>query len=111
MYIVKRFPESAYDSEYKLCIRAIRVLLTRENPESLPGTYEKIYSACRAVVCAAQKGEGLYEHLKLEIERCIGNLQRKLVEDGSKDVEWLCPFTESCNWFAKQVVSYLWPLA
>ncbi|PSS22629.1 hypothetical protein PHLCEN_2v3056 [Hermanssonia centrifuga] len=100
---VKRFPESAYDSEYKLCIRAIRVLLTRENPESLPGTYEKIYSACRAVVCAAQKGEGLYEHLKLEIERCIGNLQRKLVEDGSKDVEWLCPFTESCNWFAKQV--------
>ena len=43
----------------------------------------------------------------MELERCVGFLQRTLVEDNKVKgkVEWLIPFTNACAWFEKQVVS------
>ena len=72
--------------------------------EPLPATYERIYSACRAVVCDAKKGEGVYDNVKLEIERCCGRLFEELRNSSSAGVEWLEPFKQVCEWYDKQVV-------
>ena len=71
----------------------------------LPATYAAIYSACRAVVCEAKRGEGLYDNLKLSLEQCAGRIATYLLSLDAPPVEWLVPFVEQCEWFAKQVVS------
>ncbi|KAI0735750.1 Cullin-domain-containing protein [Earliella scabrosa] len=105
---VKPTPQSAYDADYALVRRTVKILLTPEDntaPQgaTLPATYDRISRACRAVVAEAGKGEGLYDVVKMELERCVGQLERMLVNDPRKSVEWLIPFTEHCAWFQKQV--------
>ena len=101
---VKAQPESVYDREFVLVRQTIRILLERGTAEKLPATYEKIYAACQAVVCNARKGEGLYDSLKLEMERCLGSLLRGLLDTPQTGIVWLDPFIQACEWFDKQVV-------
>ena len=103
--VVKAQAESVYDRDLALVRRAIRVILAKGTTETLPATYAKIYAACQAVVSNAHKGEGIYENLKLEMERCFGSLLKGLLETSHVGVAWLQPFIEACNWFDKQVVS------
>lgn len=98
-------PERVYDRDFALVRQTIRVLLTKGTTDPLPGTYARIYSACQAVVCDAQRGEGLYDNLKLELERCLGNILNDLVRDERTGVAWLEPFVQACEWFWKRVVS------
>ncbi|GJE92100.1 cullin-domain-containing protein [Phanerochaete sordida] len=92
-----------YDRDLALVRRAIRVVLAKGTTETMPATYEKIYAACRAVVQNAQNGEGVYEYLKMEMERCFGSLLRELLETPHIGVAWLQPFIETCSWFDRQV--------
>ena len=102
---VKPTPASSYKSSYAIVHRAIRVLLTPGENSALPETYERVSCACRAAVSEAGEGDGLYKHLKLELEKCVGVVATMLIKDTRKSVDWLVPFTEACAWFEKQVVS------
>lgn len=95
-----------YDKEFALVKRSIRLLLTNNSHEKLPGTYERIFNACRTVVSVAQKGEGLYENLKIEVERCNNELARVLKGDTRNGVEWLVALVEASEWYEKRVVSH-----
>lgn len=44
----------------------------------------------------------------MELERCVGVVERSLGDEVRKGVEWLVPFTDACAWFKKQVVSRSW---
>ena len=105
---VKWPSDAVYNDDYARALRAIRALLAKpSNPdarEPLPDTYEKIYASCRAVVTAAHKGEGLYDHVKQEVERCVGNVAQLLVHDNHQGVQWLAYFSDICKWFEQQVV-------
>ena len=100
-----------YDAEYALLRRAVKILLTPPEETgvsavgSLPATYDRISRACRGVVAEAGKGEGLYDIVKMELERCVGQVERLLASDEHRSIEWLVPFTQKCEWFEKQVVS------
>ena len=80
-------------------------MLTKEHPEIIPVTYEKIYNACRFVVTVADKGEGLYSDLKLGLERCTGQLCKILCELDAKGLDWIGDFVDICQWFNTQTVS------
>lgn len=105
--LVESPPDSFYDHEVALLQRSIRVLLSCGDTEDLPGTYERIYSACQTTVITAQKGENIYENLKLEMERCLVGLVRQLLGEEKSGVEWIATFNEVCEWFTKQIVSSL----
>ncbi|KAI0662359.1 Cullin-domain-containing protein [Cubamyces menziesii] len=79
------------------------MLLTPGEDGTLPATYDRISRACRAAVAEAGKGEGLYDAVKMELERCVRVIEGSLVNDSRKSVEWLVPFTEACAWFERQV--------
>ena len=80
------------------------MLLAKGTADPLPASYERIYSACQAVVCNAQKGEGIYEYLKMQMERSFDVLRKDLLSDQRVGVAWLEPFIQTCEWFEKQVV-------
>ncbi|KAL1952365.1 hypothetical protein VTO73DRAFT_1514 [Trametes versicolor] len=96
-------PDSVIEADYALVRRTIRIILTPGGPSALPATYDRISRACRSAVSEAGKGEGLYEAVKMELERCVGVVERSLGEEARKGVEWLVPFTDACAWFEKQV--------
>ncbi|KAG6873267.1 hypothetical protein C0995_001041 [Termitomyces sp. Mi166 len=65
--------------------RSIRIVLTLledsglKNPrEDLLSSYEDIYAACRYVVAVVNRGEDLYDRLRLELEQSIGRLANSL---------------------------------
>ena len=65
-------PASAIDADYVLVRRSIKVLLTPERMDerpALPATYDRISRACRAVIAEAGRGKGLYDVVKMELER------------------------------------------
>ncbi|OSD05750.1 Cullin-domain-containing protein [Trametes coccinea BRFM310] len=100
---VKPTPDAVKEADYTLVRRTIRMLVTPGETGTLPATYDRIYRACRAAVTEAGKGEGLYDAVKMELERCVGTIERTLANESRKSVEWLVPFTEACAWFDKQV--------
>jgi cullin-4 len=102
IYSARPKPENLND--LPLVRRCIRTLLTKGTNESLPITYEAIYSTCRSIVCVAGKGEGLYLTLKLEVEQALGPLARGLLSEVQTCVQWLDAFVDVCNWFETQVV-------
>lgn len=103
---VKTPASSTYDSYFNIIRASIRILLDSSITDELPATYEKLYSACRAVVCEADRGEGLYENLKLSLEQCVGRVSRQLLELSQPGIHWLQPFVEACEWFEGRVVSW-----
>ncbi|KAH9850620.1 Cullin-domain-containing protein [Lenzites betulinus] len=102
-HTVKPLAESASEADYALVRRTIRMLLTPGENGVLPATYDRISRACNAAVSETGKGEGLYDAVKMELERCVGVVERGLVSDARKGAEWLVPFTEACAWFEKEV--------
>ncbi|KAK2464856.1 hypothetical protein APHAL10511_002932 [Amanita phalloides] len=91
------------DVQLTLLRRCIRIVLTKEYPEVIPTTYETVYNACRSIVAVADKGEGLYDTLKLELEYCTGRLTRILAELEVKGIEWITHFVNICEWFGTQI--------
>jgi len=91
-------------TQLALLHRCIRIILTKEHPEIIPTTYETIYNACRSIVLVADKGEGLYDTLKLELERCTGQLSKILTQLDVKGIEWIGHFVDVCEWFNTQTV-------
>ncbi|KAI0727582.1 Cullin-4B [Fomitopsis betulina] len=90
------------DKDFGLVTRSVRVLLNKHGSEPIPAAYEYIYRACRSVVDVYNRGEGLYETVKLELEKCVGSLAKELLQDKAGEVEWLLKFNETCAWFEKQ---------
>ncbi|KII86249.1 hypothetical protein PLICRDRAFT_55976 [Plicaturopsis crispa FD-325 SS-3] len=100
---VKRAPDSINDPLFAQVRGCIRMLLQKDGTDVLPATYEGIYSACRSIVCISNRGEGLYENLKIEIEQCAVRLARSLSDDKATGVEWIKVFNDACGWFERQV--------
>ncbi|KAF8637776.1 hypothetical protein AX17_002585 [Amanita inopinata Kibby_2008] len=98
-YVEKPAPEGAQSALLRRCIR---IILTREHPEVIKTTHEAIYSACRSIVVVANKGEGLYSTLKLELEQCVGQLSGILCGLSVKGIDWIVQFVSVCEWFGTQ---------
>ncbi|KAF4584577.1 hypothetical protein EYR40_004576 [Pleurotus pulmonarius] len=89
---------------FVLLKRCLRVLLSKnptEYPE-IPLSYVGVYDMCRAMVCDAGLGDGLFEDVRLEVEKCIGVLLTHLGADHDH-IQWLSNFVECCAWFEKQI--------
>jgi cullin-4 len=98
-------------------------LLSRDDTNTLPPS-EAIYSECFSVVCVSNTGEGLYEDLKVELEKAVISLRQELLvtpkpppvtKPGDGDVAaakvagpWIKKFVETCQWFEDKVVSTLY---
>lgn len=102
-------------------IRAILTLLAElgsdDHREVIPASYEGIYSACRSVVSVANRGEDLYDKLRLELEQSIGRLAvslateevvvKELEDQDNLPIVWLSTFVANCEWFENKIVSNL----
>ena len=106
LHVVKVNVEHTYDQDFALVKRSLRLALQRGNKDRFPASYERISEACRSVVWSANKGDGVYENFKLELERCIGELNRLLRNEEKQGVDFMIPFIDACQWFEKQVVGY-----
>lgn len=95
---------SADDGSFALVRRCLRILLTKDTEEILPCPYEDIYAGCRSVVTVANKGEGLYGSLKLELEQSVGRLANDLIATPDKGMHWIVEFVHACQWFDLHVV-------
>ena len=67
-------------------------------------TYEGIYRTCRFVVTVSNRGQSLYENLKIDLERCLGGLAGDLKQEVSNATQWMALFVQICRWFEAQVV-------
>lgn len=47
----------------------------------------------------------LYDQVKMQLERCVGELAQDLGDKKEKGVQWIKPFNEICEWFEGRVVS------
>ena len=47
----------------------------------------------------------LYDQVRMQFERCTGDLSRDLSEKKERGVQWIKPFNETCEWFERRVVS------
>ncbi|KZT68852.1 Cullin-domain-containing protein [Daedalea quercina L-15889] len=90
------------DKDFALATRSVRVLLDKHDRDGLPVAYEYVYRACRSVVDVYNRGEGLYENVRLELEKCVGTLAKELLQVKAEEVEWLVSFNETCAWFEKR---------
>ncbi|KAI0059900.1 Cullin-4B [Artomyces pyxidatus] len=96
-------PQRFNDSLLAQLRQCIRLLLTRYSQEDLPLPYERIYSACRHIVFIMGMGEGLTDILKLELEKCVGNLEKGLSEEIADGMDYFSPLARSLTWFEGQV--------
>ncbi|CAK5279938.1 unnamed protein product [Mycena citricolor] len=85
----------------------IRRILDIEKSSGETIAYEGIYWDCHTLVCVQNKGEDLYNELKLELEKSISRLARGLLpkEAGttSSAVSYISEFVASFEWIEKQV--------
>jgi cullin-4 len=93
------------DKEFALLRRAIRIVLNPSENEVLPASNYAIYSACHTVVSVVKKGEGLFNALRVELEKCVGLLVRSCVESEKEKIPWLGFFVTTCKWFETRIVS------
>ena len=110
--IDKPFPLAGkYASEcFNLITRFLRYYLTK--PRSVaaaipapPGSsFELIFVACRTIVSATSDPSDLYDQVKVQFERCVGELAQDLDDKKEKGVQWIKPFNEICVWFEGRVV-------
>lgn len=47
----------------------------------------------------------LYDQVRMQLERCVGELAQDLGDKKEKGIQWLKPFNETCTWFEGRVVS------
>jgi len=101
-----------YTSEcYSLVTRFLRYYLTKPRslvPALTPppnSSFENIFTACRTIVSATKDPGDLYDQVKMQLERCVGELAQDLSDKKEKGVQWIKPFNETCLWFEGRVVS------
>ena len=78
--------------------------MTRASGEVIPASYEAIYTACRSVVTVSNRGDGLYDTLKIELEQSVGGLASDLTTSAEKGMNWIAEFVKVCRWFELRVV-------
>jgi hypothetical protein len=71
--------------------QCIRITLNKNSPDVLPASYEGIYNACRSIVTISHLGHDLYDTLKLELEKSIGNLRMNFVHQRKTILPGLSP--------------------
>jgi cullin-4 len=96
--------EAFGDGCYNTVVRFLKVFLLRDN-KHLPASYESVYNACRTVVTVSGKGDGLYDNLRMSLEKCAGELGKELLNEKRRGVKWVVAFNEICAWFGAKVVS------
>jgi len=94
-----------------LITRFLRHYLTkpRSRAPGLPSppnsSFENIFSACRTIVYVTKGSGDLYDQVKMQLERCVGELAQDLSDKKEKGIQWIKPFNETCVWFEGRVVS------
>ncbi|KXN88059.1 hypothetical protein AN958_07791 [Leucoagaricus sp. SymC.cos] len=91
------------DKEFALLRHCIRVTLNPFQDETPPATNYAIFSACRTAVSIAKRGEGLYEVLQMELERCVNSLVNTCTQKDKSPVEWISFFVTTCKWFEMRI--------
>jgi len=101
-----------YTSEcHTLIARFLRHYLTKPRspgavlPPPPSYSYESIFTACRTIASTAKNSGDLYDQVKMQLERCVGELAQGLGDKKEKGVQWIKPFNEICAWFEERVVS------
>lgn len=84
--------------------QCIRIVLDRNCMDILPLTYERIYSTCRSVIITSHNNDSLYDHLRIELEKAVGQMVVELVTPVESDVAWISSLNESLKWFEEQIV-------
>jgi len=72
----------------------------------IPVTYERIYSTCRSAIITSPIGDSLYDHLRIELEKAVGQLVTEMVTLGKNDVAWISSLNEYFKWFEDQIVEF-----
>ena len=96
---------------YSLTTRFLRYYLVKPRPHApvLPpppnSSFENIFSACRTIVAVMKDSGDLHDQVKMQLERCVGELAQDLGDKKEKGVKWIKPFNETCAWFEERVVS------
>ena len=57
------------------------------------------------MVSVTKDSGDLYDQVKMQLERCVGELAQELGDRKEKGVQWIKPFNETCAWFEERVVS------
>ena len=107
-----------YTSEcHSLITRFLRYYLTKPRPLGAVhpqppnpppnSSYETIFSAWRTIVSATKNSGDLYDQVRMQLERCVGELAQDLGDKKEKGVQWIKPFNDICEWFEGRVVSGL----
>ncbi|EIM91856.1 Cullin-domain-containing protein [Stereum hirsutum FP-91666 SS1] len=85
--------------------RCIINILSLDEPtprHTLP--YERIFSTCLHLVCAAGRGQDLEDVLKLELEKSLARLRGQLVGKETKgEMEWVEYFVRMCRMFEGRI--------
>ena len=95
--------EHQIDDSLTILPRCMRIILTRDDTDALPLTYERIYALCRDAVVIHRKGEILGEMLRKELDQSVARLERGLADDISEGVSFAVPFAHALTWFEKQL--------
>lgn len=94
-----------------LITRFLRFYLVKPRPHSPAlspppnSSFENIFSACRTIMSVTKDSDDLYDHVRMQLEKCVGGLAQDLSDKKEKGVEWIKPFNETCAWFEGRVVS------
>jgi hypothetical protein len=70
----------------------------------LPVAYERIYSTCRSAITTSAIGDSLYDHLRIELEKAVGQMETEMATLGKNDVAWISSLNEYFKWFEDQIV-------
>ena len=104
-----------YSSEcFSLITRFLRYYLTKPRsaaaafPPPPNSSFENIFTACRTIASATKDPSDLYDQVRIQFERCVGELAQDLGDKKEKGVQWIKPFNETCAWFEGRVVSVNW---
>ncbi|KAF5364006.1 hypothetical protein D9756_000828 [Leucocoprinus leucothites] len=91
------------DKEFALLRHCIRIILKPDQDVLMPTTNHSIYCACRTVVSIAKRGEGLYDVLQMELEKCVNTLVGTCTRGDKEPIDWITYFVTTCAWFETRI--------